>query len=220
MIVYAFSLIFPYLLVLSLVLGAADRLAARLGAGANLRGVRRRLMLCALALLIVLIPPKWIPLGRWLFGVTADVSIPLTALLLSRVWEQLSGRRLLDRRDAVAAWAFGLAAGAALYPMALGLGRVDPYVLGWGFSWLHVLVLGVTVALLWMRNRFGIVLVAAVLAYNLGLFESVNLWDYLVDPFYTIGAAGVLACRLVRAAARGRGEGGPLAAAEDARPGG
>lgn len=193
MIVYAFSLVFPYLLVLALVLAAAARF------GVDCRGGKQRMALCAASLVIILIPLRWIPLGRWIVGWNANFSIPLTALLLSRVWEQLRGARLLDRREALAAWVFGLASGLALYPMALGLGGFDPYELGRGFSWLFVLLVALTIALLRARNRFGIVLVVTILVYDLGLLESPNLWDYLVDPFYALAAAGVLVHRLVRA---------------------
>ncbi len=196
MIVYTLSFVFPYLLVLALVLAAAARL------GVDRRGGRQRLALCAVSLLILLIPLRWIPLGRWIVGVNANFSIPLTALLLSRVWEQLTGARLLDSREALAAWVFGLASGLALYPMALGLGGFDPYDLGREFSWLFVLLVALTIALLRARNRFGIVLVVAILVYDLGLLESPNLWDYLIDPFYMIAAVGVVAHRLVRAMIR------------------
>lgn len=186
MIVYACSYVFPYLLVLALVL----RLAARLGV--DVRAARPRIALCAAAGAIALIPPRWIPLARWIVGANANFSVPLTALLFASVWRRLTGRELLDRRERITAWTFGLAAGAALYPMALGLGSVDPYPLGWEFSWLFAVLLAATVALLYKGNRFGIVLVAAILAYDLKLLESPNLWDYFVDPFYALGAAGVL----------------------------
>lgn len=204
MIVYIFSFVLPYLLVLWLLSSAWSAVSGR-RLWADLAGRRQRLALCAVSLVIVLVPPAWIPLGRWIVGVNANFSIPLTAILFARVWENLTGGKLFDRRETLAAWLFGLAAGVVLYPMALGLGGFDPYVLGWEFSWLSVLVLAVTIALLYTRNRFGMVLVVSVLAYDLGLLESPNLWDYLVDPFYAVAAAGALASRLARAR-RGRGE--------------
>ena len=58
-------------------------------------------------------------------------------------------------------------------------------------------------------------LVAAILAYDLGLLESPNLWDHFVDPFYTLAAAGTLAYRFVRARSR-RADAGPAAGAKPA----
>ncbi|GAF94111.1 unnamed protein product, partial [marine sediment metagenome] len=187
MIAYAFSFVFPYLLVLAVALAAAARL------GVDLRSARRRIALSAASLVIVLVPPWWIPVARWIVGVNANFSIPLTAILFAHVWRKLTGAELLDERERLTAWVFGLAAGVALYPMALGLGRFDPYGLGWELSWAFVIFLAATVAFLYRRNRFGIVLVAAILAYDLGLLESPNLWDYFVDPFYALAAAGTLA---------------------------
>jgi hypothetical protein len=44
--------------------------------------------------------------------------------------------------------------------------------------------------LLWGGNRFGYVLLLALLAYATGFQESENLWDYLLDPVY--GAVSLL----------------------------
>ena len=81
--------------------------------------------------------------------------------------------------------------------MALGLGRFDPYELGWSFSWLFVLVMITTGVLIFIKNRFGVVLVACIFAYDLRLLESPNLWDYLVDPFLVLISGIVLGGRLI-----------------------
>ena len=50
---------------------------------------------------------------------------------------------------------------------------------------------GLTAALLiWCGNRFGYVLLLALLGYWIGFQESKNLWDYLLDPIY--GAVSLL----------------------------
>ena len=108
-------------------------------------------------------------------------SIPLTAILFAKVVEPFFGIKLLDDRAFLTCWIFSIASGAALYPMALGLSELDPYAAGWEFSWLFVLMFFLTVVLLVMKNRFSLVGIAAILAYNLRLLESTNLWDYLVD---------------------------------------
>ena len=77
---------------------------------------------------------------------------------------------------------FAVTAGFALYPSALGWGRFDVYTLGWNFSALTVAVGALAIGLIWRGQRFHLVLVAALLAWQLGLMESRNLWDYLVDP--------------------------------------
>ena len=95
-------------------------------------------------------------------------------------------------------WIFSLLAGAALYPMALGAGAFDPYPAGWHFSWLFVVLLLVTVIMLSLKNRFSGVLLVTILAFNLHLLESGNLWDYLVDPILVITSIVALIVRVVK----------------------
>lgn len=132
---------------------------------------------------LVGVPLEGLPVARWLIGFNANFSIPLTALLLSRAIRNACGISLLDERALLASFLFSMAAAAALYPLALGLTRWDPYSAGWGFSWLFVLAFLTTLLLLFLKNRFAMVLMAAILAYDLQMLESTNLWDYLVDPF-------------------------------------
>ena len=116
--------------------------------------------------------------------------IPLTALLISGVGQRCFGSELLRRQDRQAAWIFGAVAGVALYPLALGLGPVDPFSLGWYFGPLFAGMAVVSAFLLWKRNRFGVVLVLAILAWHLGVPESGNYWDCLVDPIYFLISLG------------------------------
>jgi MFS family permease len=190
-ITFAFSFFFPFLL--GMVAGQCIIGLFRRDAG----GWRLTLILGFLSAFVVLIPLGGLPLARWLISINANFSIPLTALVCSKVWENASGIRLLDRRALLSASLFGLLAGLALYPMALGLGRFDPYEFGWSFSWLFVLLMVATLVLLFMKDRFGVVLVASILGYDLQVLESANLWDYLVDPFFALISAFVLAGRLI-----------------------
>ena len=54
-----------------------------------------------------------------------------------------------------------------------------------------------TVGLLWKQNRFGVVLLLAILAYRLRLLESTNYWDYLVDPIGWVVSMIALGWRLL-----------------------
>ncbi len=159
--------------------------------GVEFRGWRRSGALACAAALITIAPLAGLTVAEWMATANVQCSIPLIAVLLDRAWTDATGRRLLDRRARGAAWRFGLAAGVALYPMALGAGAYDPYSLGWSYSPLFAGLLAATGVLLLQRNAFGVVLVGAILAYDLHLLESPNLWDYLVDPL--LAAAAVVA---------------------------
>lgn len=186
MIVYVFSFLFPFLVLLLVVQSVAKNVKKAP------QGWRLTTILALISGIIALLPVGGLPLARWLFGINANFSIPLLAVAFHKAWENASGTTLLDRNASMASWIFGLGAGLALYPMALGLGDFDPYALGWGTSWLFVFLLIVTIVLLLMKNRFAVVLIACILGYDLHLLESPNLWDYLVDPFFTLLSFGAL----------------------------
>ena len=140
-----------------------------------------------------LLPVKGMPLCRWLFSMNANFSITLTSLLFCRVLQNGPEIKLFRPVDFQTAWIFAAIAGIILYPMALGLGPFDPYAAGWGFSWLSVTILVLTIVLAVLKNRFAFVLLLAVLAWNFHLLESRNLWDYLLDPFLTVRSLLMLA---------------------------
>ena len=155
---------------------------------------------------IVLSPVGGLPLGRWFTGLCANFSLPLLALVASAIGRRVFNVELLGGNGTRAAIWFGVAAGLLVYPMVLGLGPFDPYSLGWSFSWLFAGTGALTALLLWRGNRFGFVLLCAIIAYHLGLLESDNYWDYLVDPVYTVvslmAVCGQLCCALLQRISR------------------
>lgn len=138
----------------------------------------------AAAAAAVFIPVEGMPLGRWLHGIDGGLSIPFLAALFDRAVETWRARPLLDRPARAAAGWFGLACGLALYPAALGLGGIDPYVLGWTSPLVMLGAAAVAAVLIARGNRFGYVLLVAGLLWQLDVLESENAWDYLVDPIY------------------------------------
>jgi len=86
-----------------------------------------------------------------------------------------------------------LSGGVFLYPMALGLTYFDPYTLGYGSRPFLVVLF---VLALWAVQRelylVALCLCASVLAHSMGLLESRNLWDYLLDVWVVLYAMGFL----------------------------
>lgn len=138
----------------------------------------------AAAAAAVLFPIEGMPLGRWLHGIDGGLSIPFLAALFDRAVEAWRARSLLDRPARAATGWFALACGLALYPAALGLGGIDPYVLGWTSPVVMLVAAVVAAVLIWRSNRFGYVLLVAGLLWQLDVLESENAWDYLVDPIF------------------------------------
>ena len=166
------------LFIWALIFGAVAR-----GLQVLLRGIGPR-WLPLLVGAAVVVPVQGLPLGRWLHGYNAHFSIPFVALLLNVIVTPLWQMPLLDERACRTSHLFGCVTSLSLYPLALGLGSFDPYVLGWQWPGVACAAGLLAAVLLWRKNSFGWVLLAAGVAWQIGCLESDNAWDYLVDPAY------------------------------------
>jgi hypothetical protein len=123
-----------------------------------------------------------LPLVAYVRAVTGDLSVVLTLLFWSSV--------LLPSRPAPIGFKSAIVLVSLIfYPLALGLGMIDPYA--WGYSslglFIGVLVLALVCGLAgWTKGVWIIAL--AVLAWAGHWHESTNLWDYVLDPLLAIWA--------------------------------
>ena len=189
--VESFSLLCPWLALVCLMQFVAGR------CGIRRRGAMRLLILGLLAAGVLALPIRGFTVGSWIRGIEANFSILFTVLLAGVVWEGEFHRRLFAGRERFTGWVFGMLGSLFLYPLALGLGNFDPYEWGWRFSPLFVSSAALCGLLIWQQNRFGLVLLLAIVAYHLGLLESKNYWDYLVDPVYFVVSVLVLLFGLI-----------------------
>lgn len=123
-----------------------------------------------------------LPLAAYVRGVVGDLSVVLTLLLWSSV--------LLPSRSAPTSFKLAIAfISLAFYPLALGLGMIDPYA--WGYGSIGLLAAVLLFALVcgltgWMKGIWIIAL--AIIAWAAHWHESANLWDYVLDPLLAIWA--------------------------------
>jgi hypothetical protein len=177
---------------LALLLGVQRLIAWR---GMALRGWPLLIASGLIALGVLLIPIDRIALARWVASLSPSFSVPLTGLLAITAWERAFARPVFSSRDRSAAWTFGTVGGLLLYPFALGVSRIDPYAWGWSASPLFVVIGVLTGWLIWRGNRFGFLLLLAVVSFRLQMFESTNYWDYLLDPIYCLASLVMLGRR-------------------------
>jgi hypothetical protein len=149
------------------------------------------------ALLAAGIRTEGIPLGGFLRGMAGDFSITTMLMLAAALSATLTGRPALDAPARTALYGWAAAAGLVLYPTTLGLSRLDPYELGYRPRALLALVAVLAIAWWWGRRGAAVVLATGVGAFNLRVLESVNLWDYLLDPALVLWAWGALLWRAV-----------------------
>jgi hypothetical protein len=167
------------------------------------RPVRVRNVVAPLVVIVLLVPIAHLPVLAYARGVTGDLSATTLALAAGALYFRLAGRTAFAPRDTSALlWAVA-AAGLFLYPFALGWTPFDPYELGYGsIAFLTALLVATLAA--WRAGLKLVVLVvlAGGLAYLAGVYESRNLWDYLIDPLGAIYALVRLAAGLVRRGAK------------------
>ena len=145
-------------------------------------------MICTAALL-VLIPWKGVSAAGWVAGATAGFSIPMLALVAHATGRMLGYRGFLRTSDLRDIGRGGLVLGVLLYPSVLGWVEWDSYQFGW-MAYPDLLCLIWTLHLLIRGSQLGWILVLTLAFWlfqtltgnRLGLMESTNLWDYLVDP--------------------------------------
>jgi hypothetical protein len=157
---------------------------------------------------VVLVPAGELMLVEYLRAVIGDLSIVTQALLAAFLVGYVAERQVRDERQLCAIMVAALAGAAFLYPAALGLGRFDPYALGYASLPFVAVLAGLTVAAWYLRFEWlAACLLIAVSARVAGVLESRNLWDYLIDPLLALYAAfwlSRLALRRVMANAAAR----------------
>ncbi|MBX9742883.1 MAG: hypothetical protein K2W99_05040 [Chthoniobacterales bacterium] len=139
---------------------------------------------------LLLLPISGLSIAHWIMSFVSSWSAPLTGLLFIAILEYTFSWKFFSTADWKAAWFFGAGAALLLYPSALGLGKIDTYVWGWGSPWLLGGIGLIALFLIFLKNRFAILLMLAFAAFLLRLQPSTNFWDYLIDPFY--GAVAIV----------------------------
>lgn len=128
----------------------------------------------------------------WLHGALGSPSFTLAQLALFHLLAPTRPSPL--GRGAAAIWVVGA---TLFYPLALGLGPVDPYDLGYRPLPLLLGLAPVGIWLAWRRRPAWLLLLAGdLLAYAGGLYD--NLWNALADPLLVLLALWVLARGLIR----------------------
>jgi len=140
--------------------------------------------------IIAAIPVGDIQLFGFPWGILGQLSITSTILVMLYVYHHASGGKGSTSAGelgyllvVVSIWAI------VFYPLALGVSMIDPYQ--WGYDAAELTGGLVLVSIyLWVRGlrTTAWIVVAGLVAHEIRLLESDNLWDYLFDPLLVIYA--------------------------------
>ena len=150
---------------------------------------KRGIAVFVLLVLCMLVPVNGLTVAQWLRSVVGDLSVITFVILLNILLGRLKFINIINKLDLTVLLSGIALVGVVFYPLALGLGTLDPYRFGYAPVGLSVL-LALLSAASWLRGLrdLAVVLVLPLLAFNLHLLESANLWDYLLDPVLMIYA--------------------------------
>jgi hypothetical protein len=144
-------------------------------------------ILLSLSTLILNLPIAGHTLHDYLYGWFGNCSIITLIVLASIRIHRSLGLSVAHKQDIPALSLLTLITALCFYPAALGYTEIDPYAWGYNIHWFKALIMGLsllfTVSHLYLS---GMALMLALLAYELRLLESSNLWDYLIDPVYAL----------------------------------
>lgn len=158
--------------------------------GRFIKDSRQRIVVVTVLLALSLfLPVSGLTIAQWLRSVLGDLSV-LTLVIFSNILAlRLLNFNLLAPATRNSLLLGVALVGAAFYPLALGVSAFDPYRLGYT-PVLMTALLSLVSIIAWLRAKRGlaIIMLLPLLAYNMHLLESTNLWDYLLDPVLLIYA--------------------------------
>jgi len=149
--------------------------------------------------LILIIPFSGLPVFYYLRGMTGDLSVITVMILSGVIISKFYNIEILNKNSADYFYFTVFVTGTIFYTTSLGYGQFDPYGLAYGSLILPSGLLIFSALLIW-KKQYGLVmlLVIPVIAYEIGILESNNIWDYLLDPFLWLYATGRTIKYLVR----------------------
>ena len=168
---------------------------------------KRRMFVLVLMLLCLFVPVYGLSVGLWLRSVVGDLSVISMIIFANILAQRLFSFNLVEAASRNILLSAVVVLGVVFYPLALGVSSFDPYHFGFSPLLMSVMLALCSIAA-WLRARRGlaVILLLPLLAFNLHLLESANLWDYLLDPILWLYALTqrVSSLKFIQANKKGR----------------
>jgi len=148
-----------------------------------------RVSVAVLLLLGMFVPVYGLTFAQWLRSVVGDLSVFTLLIFANILAQRLWNKNILPTATRnMLLWGVALV-GVVFYPLALGVSEFDPYRSGYAPVLMTVLLCLVSIfAWLSAYRGLAVILLLPLIAFNLQLLESTNLWDYLLDPILWVYA--------------------------------
>ncbi len=166
----------------------------------ELVGTRRFSWLPIVFFGLTFVPIMGFNLGRWIFTFTGPISVPLALMLGWHTIKPCISSKPINNRCLLTFWCMTLSLAVAYFPMAIGWTSFDPHSFGWSKQFIFVPIAAAIICMWLGQGGLSIVFAATALAWKLGLLQSSNGWNYLVDPVAICVCAFSLASYIFKAA--------------------
>ncbi len=148
---------------------------------------RARQIIAAVLFISVLVPIAEYNLTHYIRVLTGDLSITGLTILSLALLKDLTPLRAISESQLLEICVVIVITALLLYPTALGLTYFDLYRFGFYPIVLGPVLFVVFAGTAWYgRSATASLIAACFIAFSLGVLESDNLWDYLIDPVVTI----------------------------------
>ncbi|MBW1901977.1 MAG: hypothetical protein JRJ20_10105 [Deltaproteobacteria bacterium] len=138
---------------------------------------------------LVFMPINGLPVAGYIRGLLGDLSITTLILLFTASMFALLDRNFYTPRSFFLFMLLVLTVGLFLYPFSLGFTDFDPYALGYSSKTFLAFFFALALTAWYFNLYFVVVIIVLdVSAYLMGIYESSNIWDYLIDPVLTLFA--------------------------------
>lgn len=137
-----------------------------------------------LAALLIVMPLNGVLLIEYSRGYFSDLSVSTLLIVCISLVNRLTNIRMQLNKGF---YLVILLTGLFLYPASMGGSMVDPFVLGYSSNegyliFIFGLSLIALISIFVAQLHVTVCIVLSLIAYNLNLYESQNIWNYLIDP--------------------------------------
>jgi hypothetical protein len=141
------------------------------------------------AVWMVFIPVNGLPVVFYIRGFPGELSITTVVLILYASLCALLDKKIYNPKSFLYLMLLVLAVGLFLYPFSLGFTYFDPYALGYSSKSFLAIFFAVALTAWYFNFHFLVIVLAlGISAFLAGVYESNNIWDYLIDPILTLFA--------------------------------